>query len=170
MTDPRAFIQTMIALASASFGLVAALAWNEAIKATLAKLGLSDDLAGLYAYGQSAMKTREHYFLGFPSYWNVVALYLFWLRPGPAAAVACVVVPAALTFVPTRYLYPSRNGAFWRTNFVLGTAWVALVCWMLLQPAPTPALVWLSLGYPALYMALSFLVEYRLRAGQWNGR
>ena len=50
MTDPRAFIQTMIALASASFGLVTALARNEAIKATLAKLGLSDDLAGLYAY------------------------------------------------------------------------------------------------------------------------
>jgi len=50
MTDPRAFIQTMIALASASFGLVAALAWNEAIKATLARLGLGEDLAGLYAY------------------------------------------------------------------------------------------------------------------------
>ena len=50
MTDPRAFIQTMVALASASLGLVAALAWNEAIKATLARLGLGDDLAGLYAY------------------------------------------------------------------------------------------------------------------------
>lgn len=50
MINPRAFIQTMIALASASFGLVAALAWNEAIKATLAKLGLGDDLAGLYTY------------------------------------------------------------------------------------------------------------------------
>lgn len=50
MTDPRAFVQTMIALASASLGLVAALAWNEAIKATLAKLGLGDDLAGLYTY------------------------------------------------------------------------------------------------------------------------
>lgn len=46
----RAFVQTMIALASASFGLVAALAWNEAIKATLAMLGLSDNLAGLYTY------------------------------------------------------------------------------------------------------------------------
>lgn len=44
----RAFIQTMIALASASFGLVAALAWNEAIKATLSMLGLGDSLAGLY--------------------------------------------------------------------------------------------------------------------------
>ncbi len=50
MTDPRAMIQTMIALASASFGLVAALAWNEAIKATLALLGMGDDLAGLYSY------------------------------------------------------------------------------------------------------------------------
>ena len=50
MTDPRAFIQTMISLASASLGLVAALAWNEAIKAALAKLGLGDDLAGLFSY------------------------------------------------------------------------------------------------------------------------
>lgn len=46
----RAVLQTMIALASASLGLVAALAWNEAIKATLAKLGLGDSLAGLYTY------------------------------------------------------------------------------------------------------------------------
>ena len=50
MANPRAMVQTMISLASASLGLVAALAWNEAIKATLAKLGLSDDLAGLYSY------------------------------------------------------------------------------------------------------------------------
>lgn len=50
MTDPRAMVQTMISLASASLGLVAALAWNEAIKSTLAQLGLSDNLAGLYTY------------------------------------------------------------------------------------------------------------------------
>jgi hypothetical protein len=50
MSDPRAMVQTMIALASASFGLVAALAWNEAIKATLAMMGLGEDLAGLYSY------------------------------------------------------------------------------------------------------------------------
>lgn len=40
----------MIALASASLGLVAALAWNEAIKATLAMMGLGESLAGLYTY------------------------------------------------------------------------------------------------------------------------
>jgi len=50
MTDHKAMIQTMIALASASLGLVAALAWNEAIKATLALLGMGESLAGLYSY------------------------------------------------------------------------------------------------------------------------
>ena|ERR1700752_3125925 len=35
LIKPRLFIQTMITLASASLGLVAALAWNEAIKAAI---------------------------------------------------------------------------------------------------------------------------------------
>ena len=47
----RMFLQTMITLASASLGLVAALAWNEAIKATIKELfGTGDSLAGLYTY------------------------------------------------------------------------------------------------------------------------
>jgi hypothetical protein len=49
--SPRVFVQTMITLASASLGLVAALAWNEAIKATIQQVfGTSDSLAGLYTY------------------------------------------------------------------------------------------------------------------------
>jgi hypothetical protein len=48
--NPRAMIQTMISLASASLGLVAALAWNEAIKALLAELNLGDNLTGLFTY------------------------------------------------------------------------------------------------------------------------
>jgi hypothetical protein len=49
--SPRLFVQTMITLASASLGLVAALAWNEAIRATLRQfLGEDDSLVGLYTY------------------------------------------------------------------------------------------------------------------------
>ncbi len=51
MNSVRIFVQTMITLASASLGLVAALAWNEAIKATIKKvLGEGDSLAALYTY------------------------------------------------------------------------------------------------------------------------
>ena len=122
--------------------------------------------AGLYAYGQSDMKTHDHYFLGFPSYWNVVALYLYWLRPGAAVALGFILVPAVLTFVPTRYLYPSRNAAFWKTNFTVGTLWLALICALLLQPEPPGWLVGVSLVYPALYMGLSFFIDLRLRFGK----
>ena len=47
----RVILQTMITLASASLGLIAALAWNEAVKATFKKLlGEEDSLAALYTY------------------------------------------------------------------------------------------------------------------------
>lgn len=51
MISPRVFIQTMITLASASLGLIAALAWNEAMKAAIeAIFGTASSLAGLFAY------------------------------------------------------------------------------------------------------------------------
>jgi len=51
MNRTRVLLQTMITLASASLGLVAALAWNEAIKALIRKvLGEDDSLAGLFIY------------------------------------------------------------------------------------------------------------------------
>lgn len=51
MKRTRIIIQTMITLAAASFGLVAALAWNDAIKALIRRvLGEDDSLAGLFIY------------------------------------------------------------------------------------------------------------------------
>jgi hypothetical protein len=55
MFNVRVFLQTMITLASASLGLVAALAWNDAIKATIKKvMGESDSLPALYTYAALA--------------------------------------------------------------------------------------------------------------------
>ena len=51
MNRTRVMLQTMITLAAASLGLVAALAWNEAIKALIKTvLGEDDSLAGLFTY------------------------------------------------------------------------------------------------------------------------
>ena len=51
MLNMRVFLQTMITLASASLGLVAALAWNEAIKTSIKTyFGTDENLAGLYTY------------------------------------------------------------------------------------------------------------------------
>ena len=51
MNRTRVILQTMITLAAASLGLVAALAWNEAIKALIKSvLGEGDSLVGLFTY------------------------------------------------------------------------------------------------------------------------
>jgi hypothetical protein len=51
MLNARVYVQTMITLASASLGLVAALAWNEAIKTTMkVMLGTDESLAALHTY------------------------------------------------------------------------------------------------------------------------
>jgi hypothetical protein len=51
MESARMLLQTMITLASASLGLVSALAWNEAIKASIKRLlGPDDSLGGLFTY------------------------------------------------------------------------------------------------------------------------
>lgn len=47
----RVFLQTMITLASASLGFVAALAWNDFIQAAMvAVLGSDDSLGGRFVY------------------------------------------------------------------------------------------------------------------------
>ena len=43
-------------------------------------------LASAYGFSQVNAKTDDGFFLGFPSYWNIVAFYLFVLRP-PAPVV-----------------------------------------------------------------------------------
>lgn len=123
-------------------------------------------IAALYAYGQVEMKTPDAFFLGFPSYWSTVALYMYWLRPAPVVAVLLLVIPAILTFIPTRYLYPSKNEILWRTSWGLGIIWFALVIYLLMQDQPNPTLIWLSLYYPVYYLAASFYIDWRIRRRQ----
>ena len=55
MQNARVLVQTMITLAASSLGFVAALAWNDAIKATMTKLlGTDESLGGLYLYAVAA--------------------------------------------------------------------------------------------------------------------
>jgi len=123
-------------------------------------------LASMYAYGQINMKTSDSFFLGFPSYWNVVALYLYWLNPQPVIAIFLLLVPGLLTFIPTRYLYPSKNQVLWKTSWGLGILWIALVVYLLFQQTPSSTLIALSLFYPAYYLVASFYVDWRIRRGE----
>ncbi|HEY7155411.1 MAG TPA: CDP-alcohol phosphatidyltransferase family protein [Gemmataceae bacterium] len=127
-------------------------------------------LASAYGFCQASAKTDDGYFLGFPSYWNLVAFYLYVLRPPPPwFSLGVLVVLSVLTFVPSRYLYPSQRGRLnWVTN-VLGGVWALLLAWILWDmPAEIPAdgstrrLALGSLFFPAWYLGASWTISVRL--------
>jgi phosphatidylcholine synthase len=119
-------------------------------------------LASAYGFSQADAKTEDGYFRGFPSYWNVVALYLVYLRPSPTVALAVLLGPAVLTFVPSKYLYPSQPGALNRVTAVLAAVWAAVLVAVLLEIVE-PARAWLlaSLAFPIYYMLASWAVTLR---------
>jgi phosphatidylcholine synthase len=122
-------------------------------------------IAALYAYGQVNMKTEDSFFLGFPSYWNGIALYMYWLRPEPLWAVLMVVIPGILSFIPTRYLYPSKNPVLGKASWILGLIWGVMLVYLLMQEKPDLNVVWLSMFYPIFYMVSSFYVDWQVRRG-----
>lgn len=128
-------------------------------------------LASAYGFSQADVKTADGYFRGFPSYWNAVALYLHLLRPAPGVALAVLLGLAALTFVPSLYLYPSRPGALNRWTAMLAAPWGAVLAGVLLGVLE-PARPWLlaSILFPAWYMLASWAVTVRCwRRGTAHG-
>lgn len=115
-------------------------------------------LASSYGFSQLDAKTDDDFFLGFPSYWNVLVIYIWLLELGPIAGSVWVTLFGFLVFVPFKYLYPSRMKVLWRTNAVLSTACILLVGYAVFDPPHARALhlVEASLLYPAFYFALSF--------------
>ena len=123
-------------------------------------------LASGYGFSRTDAKTADHFFTGFPSYWNVVTFYL--LVAGWSSTVNAVILMTfiALVFVPIRYVYPSRTSVLPLSTNVLGTVWAAMMLFMLWQyPDVSKSLMWISLAYPVYYFVLSLWLHVRKRDG-----
>jgi phosphatidylcholine synthase len=123
-------------------------------------------LSSAYGFASEDAKTSDHFFTGFPSYWNVAALYLVAANLAPAANAAILLALAALVFVPIGYVYPTRTPVLRGLTLTLAVVWGALVLAMIDRlPHPPRALVWLSLVFPIYYVALSVVLNRRRAVG-----
>jgi len=124
-------------------------------------------LASLFAFcNKGAKEEREGFFLGFPSYWNVIAVYVvLWLSESNRLIVGSVILGfSLLTVLPLRFVYPN-HAPRWKALFVAGAiAWLILICFMLIQHPAIPSwMIWVSLSYPALYLLLSTYLDFASR-------
>ena len=113
-------------------------------------------LASSYQFCRTDAKTDDHFFLGFPSYWNVVAFYVVVLQLSPVVTAALLLVCSALVFVPIKYIYPSRTNNLRVLNLALASLWLVLYAVILADlPDQNHVVVGLSLLYVAYYLGMS---------------
>lgn len=116
--------------------------------------------ASAYQFTQADAKTPDHFFKGFPSYWNLMAFYLYALDTSVLFNTIVVPLLILFVFVPIKCIYPSRMENVTNSPFI---RWVIIMT-TLGYGLTTVALLWL---YPAtnivlMYYALIFMACYFL--------
>jgi phosphatidylcholine synthase len=141
------------------------LLWRAAVlPPALAWLLLLPLLASAYGFSQTNAKTDDGFFLGFPSYWNIVAFYLYLLQPPVWASAGVLLTCTVLTFVPTHYIYATRGGPYALIVNVGAALWFVVLGVVLAGGPGAQTLAVASLVYPVIYLVLSAMVTVRRRA------
>lgn len=120
-------------------------------------------LSSSYQFTQIDAKTSDHFFKGFPSYWNIAVFYLFFWQMSAWTNLVILLSLAVLSFVPIKYIYPSRMDYLAESNVPRFLMLLATIGWGLatggllwLYPQSNHLLVSISMGYMILYVAMSF--------------
>ncbi len=117
-------------------------------------------IASAYGFSRTDAKTEDNYFRGFPSYWNLVALYLFCLGLAPVVNAIIVAVLALMVFVPIKYIYPNRTELMRPLTLSLAAVWgIATVAMLPTLPAHSNLLLYTSLGFVIYYFVMSFALH-----------
>jgi phosphatidylcholine synthase len=115
-------------------------------------------LTSAYQFSQTDAKTADHHFKGFPSYWNVMALYMLLMNLPQWVNFGFLMLFNVMVFIPIKYIYPSRNSYLRGLTLVLTYLYGAVGVWGLLQYPNSPDwLVWASLAYVVYYLVLSLI-------------
>jgi phosphatidylcholine synthase len=124
-------------------------------------------IASAYGFCQRDAKTADYFFLGFPSYWNIVAFYLYALQTPPWVNAFLILALSILVFVPIKYIYPSRSPRFRTPTNIFGALWGAALLYTIYRLEDPPRLlVLVSLLFPAYYTTVSLWLEIRRIAGR----
>lgn len=115
-----------------------------------------------YQFTQIDAKTSDHFFKGFPSYWNIVVFYLYFWQTSQWTNLWILLVCALLSFVPIKYIYPSRLDYLTHHKGLRYAMLLATVAWGVASagllwdfPATNHFLSFVSMGYLILYVTIS---------------
>ncbi len=121
-------------------------------------------LASSYGFAQSSAKTKDHYFLGFPSYWSLVGYYFYLFSTPILFNIIVILILAFLVFVPIRFPYPTQTRPFRKLTLSLCSLWgMMLLAILLVHTRELEWLSWASLFIIPYYVGLTVWLWLRSR-------
>lgn len=118
--------------------------------------------ASVFGFSNTRAKTDDHFFLGFPSYWNIVVFYIFLLQLSTTTASIILLVFALTTFLPIKFVYPSRTSFLRKLTLLLGSLFVIqLLALVYLFDRSPSLLIYGSFLFPFYYFGLSFYLNVK---------
>lgn len=122
-------------------------------------------ITSAYQFTQTDAKTDDHHFKGFPSYWNVAALYMLLMGLPVWVNFGFLMLFNVLVFIPIKYIYPTRNTYLRRLTLGLTFLYGAIGIWGLIQYPDHPQwVVWVSFVYIGYYLVLSVIPKNKTHA------
>jgi phosphatidylcholine synthase len=119
-------------------------------------------LSSAYGFAAADAKSDDYFFTGFPSYWNIVALYLVAADIPPVGTAAILLLLSVLVFVRIGYVYPTRTPVFRRLTLALSAIWAGMVIAIILSMPDVPRLLLItSFFFPVYYTVLSLVLHRR---------
>jgi len=116
-------------------------------------------LSSCYQFSQTNAKTDDHFFRGFPSYWNLLVIYLALLGTHSTTSLLAVAVCTILTFVPIYYVYPSRTPVLKKLTLWLSLPWIILLSGAVMMSGSGSMG---SFSYPVTLISLFYILYYLL--------
>lgn len=124
-------------------------------------------LSSAYQFTQADAKTPDHFFKGFPSYWNIIVFYLFIFHTGPMSNGIILIFLSIMVFIPIKYVYPSRLDYLTELPWLKVTMLMATILYginsaLLLWDYPNKHSVFVtySLAYVIFYLGFSLFRTY----------
>lgn len=126
-------------------------------------------ISSSYQFCQLNAKTDDYFFVGFPSYWNVIVMYMLCFQSNQLINEIMITILSIFSFIPIKYIYLSRTEHISKSKLVkiftfifTMLAAIATFLALLLYPLKTPTpLVTIILVFTIFYIIFSLKLNIK---------
>lgn len=126
-------------------------------------------ISSSYQFCQLNAKTDDNFFVGFPSYWNVIVIFMLCFQSSQLINEIVIIVLTIFSFIPIKYIYLSRTECiseskaiktftFLFTMLASACTFIAVIMYPIKTPTPIISVIMI---FTVFYILFSFKLNFK---------